>query len=241
MQTGTPPTDSIFHSSYPNDSTWEVDIEELIAAAKDYEELCNSRPYHENVRGFLFTPKILPPGVTRLWVKSRAEGPTLRGEADTQHYVHTELNKRGPPTSEHFYVPKVFDYAEYWIGEMIYSCIVMEFVTGSPISSIMKPTLWSREMSEEAKSEIVRPFKDRVAQALCFFLGLEPLPDTAPAPVNGGRIQNFVFGRDNCDGPYDFDTLEQLQDWFNEENQKVSLIRAATKFATDILTMSRRN
>lgn len=229
MQTGTPSTDSSLHRSFPNESTWEVDIEELIAATKDYEDLCSRRHFYENIRGFPFTPKVLPPGVTRLWVKSHAGGPTLRGEADAQDYVHTELNKRGPPTSEHFYVPKVFDYAEFYIDEMIYNCIVMESVTGTPISSIMKPTLWSREMSEEAKSEIVRPFKDRVAHALCFLLSLEPLPDTAPAPVNGGRIQNFVFGRDNCDGPYDFDTLEQLQDWINEENEKVHLKTSATK------------
>lgn len=225
----TPPMDCSLHGSCPNESTWEVDIEELIAATKDYEDLCSRRHFYENIRGFPFTPKVLPPGVTRLWVKSHAGGPTLRGEAYTQDYVHNEISKRGPPTSEHFYVPKVFDYAEFWIGDMIYSCIVMEFVTGTPISSIMKPTLWSREMSEEAKSEIVNPFKDRVAQALCFFLSLEPLPDTAPGPVNGGRIQNFVFGRDNSDAPQDFDTLEQLQDWINEENEKVCLETAAEK------------
>lgn len=229
MQAGTPPTDRSLHGSCPNESTWEVDVEELIAATKDYKDLCNSRPYYENIRGFPFTPKDLPPGVTRLWVKSHAGEPTLRGEADTQDYVHNEITKRGPPTSEHFYVPEVYRYEEFWIGDMIYSCILMEFVTGTPISSIMKPTLWSREISEEAKSEIVRPFKDRVAQALCFLLSFDPLPDTAPAPVNGGRIQNFVFGRDDPDAPHDFDTLKQLQDWINEENEKVRLKRAAKR------------
>jgi hypothetical protein len=126
-------------------------------------------------------------------------------------------------------VPKVFDYADFEIEGIIHSCIVMEFVTGTPVSSIMKPTLWSRDMSESAKNEIVRPFKDRVAHALCFLLRLEPLPDTAPAPVNGGRPKNYVFGRDNCDGPCDFDTLEQLQEWIDQENEKVRSKRAATK------------
>ncbi|KAK2597566.1 hypothetical protein N8I77_012345 [Diaporthe amygdali] len=223
MQTRIPPMDSSLHGSCPSECVWEVDIEELIAATKDYQDLCNSRHFYENIRGFPFTPKVLPPGVTRLWVKPHVGGPTLRAEADTQDYVRTEITKRGPPTSEGLYVPKVFDYAEFEIEGMIHSCIVMEFVTGTPISSIMKPTLWSRDMSESAKNEIVRPFKDRVAHALCFLLSLEPLPDTAPAPVNGGRIKNFVFGRDNCDGPCDFDTLEQLQEWINQENEKEKL------------------
>lgn len=208
---------------------WEVDIEELIAATREWLELCDSRPFHENIRGFPFTPKVLPPGATRLWVKPHIGGPTLRGEADTQDYVHTEITKRGPPTSEGLYAPKVFDYAEFEIEGMIHSCIVMEFVTGTPISSIMKPTLWSRDMSESAKNEIVRPFKHRVADALCFFLSLEPPPGAAPAPVNGGRIKNFIFGRDDFDGPFDFDTLEQLQEWVNQENEKVRPRRAATR------------
>lgn len=145
---------------------WEVDIEELIAATRQYRDLCNSRHFYENIRGFPFTPKVLPPGVTRLWVKPHVAEPTLGAEADTQDYVHTEITKRGPPTSEGLYAPKVFDYAEFEIEGMDYSCIIMEFVTGTPISSIMKPTLRSRDMSESAKAEIVRPFKDRVADAL---------------------------------------------------------------------------
>lgn len=174
-------------------------------------------------------PKALPPGVTRLWVKSHAGEPTLRGEADTQDYVHAEIFKRGPVISEHIYVPKVFGYVEFEIEGFPYSAIVMEFVTGTPISNIMKPTLWSRDISESAKNETVRPFKDRVVQALCFFLSLEPAPDTAPAPVNGGRIKNYVFGRDDCNGPFDFDTLEQLQEWVNVESEKVRMRRSATK------------
>lgn len=89
------------------------------------------------------------------------------------------------------YVPKVFDYAEWEIDGFPYSAIIMEFITGTSISSIMQPTLWSRDTSESAKDEIFRPFKDRIAQALCFFLSLEPAADTAPAPVNGGRLKNF--------------------------------------------------
>lgn len=73
------------------------------------------------------------------------------------------------------------------------------------------------------KAEIVRPFKDRIADALCFLLPLKPLPETAPGPVNGGRIQNFVFGRDDFLAPRDFDTLEELEGWINEENEKVCL------------------
>lgn len=206
---------------FTDEPIWEVDIEELIAATRQYRDLCNSRHFYENIRGFSFTPKVLPHGVTRLWVKPHVVEPTLRAEADTQDYAHTQITKRGPPTGEGLYAPKVFDYAEFEIEGMDYSCIVMEFVTGTPISSIMKPTLWSTDMSESAKAEIVRPFKDRVADALCFLLSLEPLPDTAPAPVNGGRIKNFVFGRDNSDGPCDFDTLEQLQEWIDQENEKV--------------------
>lgn len=212
---------SSLQGSGPAESTWQVNIEELIAATKAYGDLCRSRPYWENIRGFPFTPKALPPGVTRLWVKSHAGGPTLRGETDTQHYVRTEIIKQGVPTSQKLYVPKVFDYAEFEIEGIPYSAIVMEFVTGTPISSIMNPTLFSRDIPESAKNEKVRPFKDRVVEALCFFLSLEPAANTAPAPVNGGRIKNYVFGRDNCDGPFDFDTLEELQEWVNEESEKV--------------------
>lgn len=230
MQVGTPPMVSSLQGFGSEESTWRVNVEELIAATKAYEDLCNTRPLWENIRGFPFTPKVLPPGVTRLWVKSHAGEPTLRAEADTQDYVRTEIIKQGPPTSEKIYVPKVFDYAEWEIDGIPYSAIVMEFVTGTPISSIMKPTLWSRDISESAKDEIFRPFKDRVVQALCFFLSLEPAADTAPAPVNGGRIKHFVFGRDDSDGPFDFDTLEQLQEWINEESEQVRTDeRAATK------------
>lgn len=233
MQTDTAPMVRFSRGFGPEETTWRVDIEELIAATTAYEDLCRSRMYWENIRGFPFTPKVLPPGVTGLWVKSHEGGPTLRGEADTQDYIHTEIIKQGPPTSENIYVPKVFYYAEWEIEEGPYnvphSAIVMEFVTGTPLSSIMKPTLYSRDISDSAKDEIYRPFKDRVAQALCFFLSLEPTADTAPAPVNGGRLKNYVFGRDDCDGPFDFDTLEQLEEWINEESDKVRTKRAATK------------
>lgn len=215
--------------SSPEESTWQVNIEELITAIKAYEALCRSRLYWENIRGFPFMPKALPPGVTRLWVKSHAGEPTLRGESDTQDYVRTEIIKQGPLTSKDMYVPKVFDYAEFEMEGIPYSAIIMEFIIGTPISSIMNSTLWSRDITESEKNEIVRPFKDRVVQALCFFLSLEPAADTAPAPVNGGRIKNYVFGRDDCEGPFDFDTLEQLQEWINEESEKVRTKRAATK------------
>ncbi|KAG8165514.1 hypothetical protein KVR01_004066 [Diaporthe batatas] len=99
----------------------------------------------------------------------------------------------------------------------------MEFATGTPLSTIMRPTLRSKDLSESAKNEVLRPYKDKVARFLSFLLSLEPPPDTAPAPVNGGRIQNFVFGRDNHDAPCIFDTLEQLQDWVNRENEKMKL------------------
>lgn len=226
MQIDTPPMDSSLQGSRPNESTWEVNMEELIAATKEYEDLCRSRPTSRlNIRGFPFTPKVLPPGVTRLWVKYHAGGPTLEGEFDTQDYVRTEIIKRGPPTSEDLYVPKVFYYAEFELEDFSYSAIIMEFVTGTPISSIMQPILWSRDISESAKNEIFRPFKDRIVQALCFLLSLEPAPDTAPAPVNGGRIKNFVFGRYDNDGPFDFDTLEQLQEWINQESETVSNVQ----------------
>lgn len=41
-----------------------------------------------------------------------------------------------------------------------------------------------------------------------------PIPRQA---LRGGRIKNFVFGRDDSDGPFDFDTLEQLQEWITQE------------------------
>lgn len=220
METITPPMHRNSHSSSPNESPWQVDMEELIAATKAYLDLCNSRHFYENIRGFPFTPKVPPPGVTRLWVKSHAGGPTLEGECDTQDYVRAEITKRGPPISEALYVPRVFTYAEFEIDGFPHSCIVMEFVTGTPLSTIMQPTLWSRELPESEKNEKVRPYKDRVAHALSFLLSLEPLPDTAPAPVNGGRIKNFIFGRDDSDAPCEFETLEQLQEWINQENEK---------------------
>lgn len=145
----------------------------------------------ENIRGFSFTPKVLPPGVTRLWIEPQAGAPTLRAEADTQDYVRTEIIKRGPPTSEGLYVPKVFDYADFEIEGIIYSCIVMEFVTGTPISSIMKPTLWSRDISESANNEIVRPFKRQSRTCVVF----PPLSRAAarhrPSPCQWRPIQEL--------------------------------------------------
>ncbi|KAL1865050.1 hypothetical protein Daus18300_007397 [Diaporthe australafricana] len=207
-------------SSSSDESTWKVDIEELIAATREWGKLCKSRPFFRNIRGFPFNPKVLPPGVTGLWVKPQCAWPSLRGEADTHVYIHDQLSKTESPTRDGLYVAKVFEYVELDLDDWSYTFIVMEFVTGTPISSIMKPTLWSREMSDSEKEVKVRPFKDRVVHALCFLLSLEPLPDTAPGPVNGGHIQNFVFGRDDSWAESIFDSVEELQDWINEENEK---------------------
>lgn len=231
--------DSSLHSSSPKESTWQADMEELIAAARAYMDLCNGRDYHENVGGFPFTPKICPPGVSRLWVKVHAGGPTLRGECDTQEYVHNEITKRDWPTGHEVYVPKVYAYAEFDMEEFPHSCILMEFVTGTPLSTIMESTLWSRDLSEPAKKEVLRPYKDRVAHFLSFLLSLEPPPDAAPAPVNGGRMKNFVFGRDDSDGPCIFETLEQLQDWVNQENEKVRCRKSRHEALTNILDTCR--
>lgn len=200
---------------------WAADIDELTAAVKQEIEICSKRYFYENIRGFRFVPKVLPPGVDCLWVKYKDEGPTLEAEACTQEYVYGELSKWDEPARKGLHVPKVFDYAEIRIDDFTYSFIIMEFVTGTPISHITSAIEVSGDIDSLAKEDRIHLFEDRVVDALCFLLSLEPPSDAGPGPVGGGRIQSFVFGRENSYAPRAFDTLGDLEAWVNEENEKV--------------------
>ncbi|KAI3393163.1 hypothetical protein diail_4688 [Diaporthe ilicicola] len=203
-------------------STCKVNVEELIIATRQYEELRKTRPFYMNtcIRGLPFNPEILPAGATGLWVKHHHGGLDLRGKPTRKTTYTTSCPNRNAQLNM---VCTFRSIRLCGIPGLPYSCVVMEFVTGTPTSSIMKPTLWPREISESDKEETIRPFKERAVDALCFPLSLEPHPDTAPGPVNGGRMKNFVFGWDDSDAPCDVDTLEELQEWINEENEKVCL------------------
>ncbi|ROW04835.1 hypothetical protein VMCG_04801 [Cytospora schulzeri] len=207
-------------STFTDNSTWEVDIDVLTAAAEDEIEQSRKRPFYENIKGFRFTPKVLPPGVECLWVKYRDGEPTLQTEAFTQDYVHSELAKLDRPVKGGLYIPKVFGYAEIEMEGCNCSFIIMEFVTGTPISRITRDIRRSKDSDDQEKEDRMRPFKDRVVDALCFLLSLEPPVDAAPGPVNGGHIQSFVFGRDESYAPRVFNSLEDLHEWVNHENEK---------------------
>ncbi|KAK7733967.1 hypothetical protein SLS53_007961 [Cytospora paraplurivora] len=199
---------------------WTVDINELTAAVKKEIEICSKRYFYENIRGFRFVPKVLPPGIDCLWVKYKDEGPTLEAEACTQHYVYGELTKRDEPGRKGLHVPKVFDYAEIRINDFTYSFIIMEFIKGTPVSHITSDIEVSGDIDSQTKEGRIHLFEDRVVDALCFLLSLEPPSDARPGPVGGGRIQSFVFGRENSYAPRAFDTLGDLEEWVNEENEK---------------------
>lgn len=216
---------NIMDKTTPDDFDWTVDIDELVAATKQEMEEREARgpTAAPLITGFRFVPKILPPGVQCLWVKYHQADPTREGEAYTQAYVHNQLVKLDEPTRGRFYVPKVFDYAEAWIEDCPWSFIIMEFVTGTPLTEVRKRVVRSASYTRalENTSKNMGPFKDRVVDALCFLLSLEPPPDTTPGPVNGGQIQSFVFGMVDTLAPCEFDSLDELSDWVNEENPKV--------------------
>lgn len=208
-------------STSTNGLRWQVDIDELTAAMEQELQERKKRSFFDNINGFPFTPKVLPPGADRLWVKYHRGGPTLEGEARTQEYVRSALAKVEWPSKTSLYVPEVFVYAETEIEDMTHSFIIMEFVTGTPISHITRAIRRSADLEPQVKEDMIRLFKDRVVDALCFFLSLEPPADAAPGPVGGGRVLSFVFGQDNYDAPRDFDSLLDLEEWDNQENEKV--------------------
>ncbi|KUI70566.1 hypothetical protein VM1G_06546 [Cytospora mali] len=204
-------------------SIWKVDIAELTAAAKlEYEE-AKKRPFYQRNSGFRFSPKVLPPGVDCLWVKYKVDEPTLSAEARTQKYVHSKLAK---PGWAGLHIPRVFDYAEINIkgGEWpTWSFIMMEFVTGTPVTRIFNNIKGSGDKSSEVKKAQICLVKDRVVDALCFLLSLKPPPGASPGPVDGGLIQSFIFGRDDSYAPREFVSLKDLENWVNLENRKEKL------------------
>lgn len=194
--------------------------DEVIAATAQEILECRKRPFFDSIRGFRFVPGDSPDGAS-VWVKYGYSNNTwgLRCEAETQAYVHGEIAKLDEETRRRIYVPRVFSFIEAEFDGFTYGMIVMEYVAGVPVSRIVKAL--ERSDDEAGKEEKVSLFKGRVIDAICFLLSLQPSPETTPGPVGGGRILNFIFGRDNPEAPREFDDVEDLQTYINEENKKV--------------------
>ncbi|WQF81028.1 Putative aminoglycoside phosphotransferase, protein kinase-like domain superfamily [Colletotrichum destructivum] len=119
------------------DATWKPDRDDIISAtAKDLLER-SQRPFYENLRGFRFSPKDVPDDVF-VWVKHSLGGEPLRCEANTQYFVHSEISKMDDATRRMYRAPKVFDFFEAEIDELPYGILVMESVTGVPVSGVMR-------------------------------------------------------------------------------------------------------
>lgn len=98
--------------------------------------------------------------------------------------------------------------------------IVIEFVPGVQVSHTVKELKQFEDITAEEEENKIALFKDRVVDAICFSLSLQPPRETSPGPVGGGLIAHFIFGRDDPDAPREFDDLEDLQNYVDEENKK---------------------
>lgn len=201
---------------------WSVDIDELTIALQEHLEEWKDKHFWEWVGGFPFTPKVPPPGVESLWVKFRYGVPTLEGEFETGDYAYYELAKRDEATRKSLRIPYIYKYVEIYLNDEHYSLIIMERVIGTPLDDVIRPTQrLYLDLDEDEMEEKLQPFKDRVVDALCFLLSIEPPPDAVPGPVGGGYMRSFVFGPEDSCAPRPFDSLQDFQDWVNTENEKV--------------------
>lgn len=200
---------------------WKPVNDEIIAALTD--ELNSQR--HKNqfqvVRGFQFTNGHLPPGADCVWIKYDFDVPRLQRQANTQAWAHEQIAKDDNANAR-FHVPRVYDCFEAAINGLDYGLIVMEFAQGVSVSEIEFNITKSRNMSREEKKNKLCMFKNRVIEAICLLYSLTPPEDTAPGPHGGGLITNLVWGREDSESSREYESAEDLQNWINAENDRVS-------------------
>lgn len=157
---------------------------------------CKTRSFFDNIRGFHHVPtQSPPPGHSNgVWVKYACSGEQLRCEASTQAFVHTQLAKSDEKTRRSIYVPEVFDFVQGEIEGIPYGIIVMEYVTGVPVSHIVRCIKRLEDEEPVVIAEKVEASEERVADVICFLLASRPSsPETAPASWAGGRWSDCEF------------------------------------------------
>lgn len=200
---------------------WKPVRDEIIAALAN--ELSSQRHkfQFQVVRGFQFTNGHLPPGADCLWIKYDFDVPRMQWQANTQAWAHEQIAK-DENANARFHVPRVYDCFEAAINELDYGLIVMEFAKGVSVSEIEFNITKSDNMSQEEKQNKLCMFKDRVVEAICLLYSFTPPEDAAPGPHGGGRITNLVWGREVSESPREYESVEDLQNWINAENDRVS-------------------
>lgn len=174
--------------------------------------------------GFQFTNGRMPPGEDCIWIKFHSEVSRMELQSKTQAWAHECLTKDADANAR-FHVPAVYDFFETTINGLDYGIIVMEFAKGVTIDDTYGKILWSSSMSQEEKENKICLYKDRVIEAICLLYSLTPPADTAPGPYGGGIATNLVWGHEEPEAPREYESVQDLQDWINSENERVSPTR----------------
>ncbi|KAL1856261.1 hypothetical protein Daus18300_010833 [Diaporthe australafricana] len=200
---------------------WKPVRDEIIAALAD--ELNSQRHKYDFqvLRGFQFTHGHLPPGVDCLWIKYDFHVPRLQWQANTQTWAHEQITK-DENADARFHVPGVYDFFEAEIDGFDYGLIVMELAKGVLLSDVEYNIKKSSNMSRDEKQNKICLFKDSVVEAICLLYSLTPPEDTAPGPYGGGLVTNLVWGREDSNSPREYESVEDLQNWINAENDRTN-------------------
>jgi len=166
-------------------------------AAKEHDRL--SRNNFGTIRGFGY-PKDQPV----VWVKCSYNSEQLHSEALTQIYAHEHLVDLPEAQRNGVFVPRV--YKTYYVTlddiDWTYALIVMEYIRGVSVKQLLRETGNNKPRRELLISQVF--------DALNALLALEPDADTAPGPEGGGRIEHFIFDKDDSTTPQEFDSLQNL-------------------------------
>lgn len=196
------------------------DRDEIIAALADELNSQRHKNQFEVMRGFQFTNGHLPAGADCVWIKYDFDVPRLQWQANTQAWAHGQIAKDDKANTR-FHIPRVYDFFEARINELDYGLIVMEFAEGVTVRDI-EFNIKSSNMSQEEKQNKLCLFKDRVVEAICLLYSLTPPEDTAPGPYGGGLSTSLVWGREDSNSPREYESVKDLQNWINAENDRVS-------------------
>ncbi|POS69866.1 hypothetical protein DHEL01_v211741 [Diaporthe helianthi] len=203
---------------------WKPNRDEIVAALSDHLDSFEQRSPSHRFRmptGFQFTNGHLPPGKGRVWIKFNFDVLRMQWQANTQAWAHERITK-DENTHARFHVPRVYDFFETSINEFKYGLIVMEFADGVTVHDIETKIIRSSNMSQEEKQKKIGLCKDRVVEAVCLLYSLTPPEDAAPGPYGGGLATSLVWGREEPESPREYGSVQDLQNWINSENERVS-------------------
>ncbi|KAJ0109344.1 hypothetical protein J7T55_000269 [Diaporthe amygdali] len=174
---------------------WKLVRDEIIAALADELNPQRHKNHFEVMRGFKLTNGHLPAGADCVWIKYDFDVPRLQWQANTQAWAYEQIAKDDNANAR-FHIPRVCDFFEARINGLDYGLIVMEFVEGVTVSDI-EFNITSSNISQEEKQN-----------KLC--------------PYGGGLITNLVWGREDSNSPQEYESVEDLQNWINAENDRTN-------------------